>query len=443
MLILFLFPSSYNDQITQFPRSGKSDNLGKDYKICKDFLQILYITYIFAKNIVNSYNMKEYIPRLIHNVLKEVTAFYPIVTLTGPRQSGKSTLLKHLFGDYRYVNLENPDIREFALKDPRGFLKNYDDKTIIDEAQRVPELFSYLQTRVDEVDNPGMYILAGSHNFLLLKAIKQSLAGRSAILNLLPLSRKELIDADKLPEKIELQIFKGFYPRLYDRDINPTRYYADYVQTYVERDVREVSRIIDLSKFIKFIRLCAARVGQLMNMASLANDCGISVITAEGWLSILESSFILYRLEPNHKNYNKRIIKSPKLYFYDTGLACYLLGIKSADELEISYMKGALFENLVINQFLKNSYNRGEEPDLSFWRDSQGNEIDLLVGTESQMTAYEIKSGQTFNTTYFEGLDKWGKLADIPIERRNVIYAGDNRLTTSSGNLIPISEFYL
>lgn len=386
--------------------------------------------------------MKQFIQRAIHPIIEQVARQYPIVSITGPRQSGKSTLLKHLYKDYKYVNLENPDIREFALNDPKGFLKSYPSKTIIDEAQRVPDLFSYLQTHVDEIDEPGMYFLAGSHNFLLLSAIKQSLAGRCAILNLLPFSRIELKVVNKLPENIEEQIFKGFYPRLYDRDIHPTRYYADYVQTYVERDVREVSKIIDLNKFIKFIRLCAARIGQLLNMNSLATDCGISVPTAEGWMSILESSFIMYRLEPNHKNYNKRIIKSPKLYFYDTGLACYLLGFKNVEDLDISYMKGALFENLVINQFLKYAYNIGEEPNLSFWRDSQGNEIDLLVGSESQMEAYEIKSGHTFNLTFFKGLDKWSKLSGVPVERRNVIYAGDERLTTSSGNLLPFSHLF-
>lgn len=381
-----------------------------------------------------------YIPRILSDVLREAATQYPIVTLTGPRQSGKSTLLKHLFPDYRYLNLEHPDLREFALTDPKGFIASYPDKTIIDEAQRAPKLFSYLQPHIDDKDTPGMYFLAGSHNFLLMQSIEQSLAGRTAVLNLLPFSRRELHDADILPDSIAEQIFRGFYPRLYDRNISPHRFYADYVQTYVERDVREVSRIIDLNKFVRFLRLCAARIGQLLNVTSLATDCGISVPTAEGWLSILESSFIIYRLMPDYINYNKRLVKSPKLYFYDTGLACYLLGLKSAEDVDISHFKGELFENLVINQFVKSAFNAGEEPDLSFWRDSQGNEIDLLVNRGHNRKAYEIKSGHTFNSAFFKGLDKWGKLSDTPIDRRAVIYAGREKLSTAGGLLLPVAE---
>ena len=381
-----------------------------------------------------------YIPRILSDVLREVATQYPIVTLTGPRQSGKSTLLKHLFPDYRYLNLEHPDLREFALTDPKGFIASYPDKTIIDEAQRAPKLFSYLQPHIDDKDTPGMYFLAGSHNFLLMQSIEQSLAGRTAVLNLLPFSRRELHDADILPDSIAEQIFRGFYPRLYDRNISPHRFYADYVQTYVERDVREVSRIIDLNKFVRFLRLCAARIGQLLNVTSLATDCGISVPTAEGWLSILESSFIIYRLMPDYINYNKRLVKSPKLYFYDTGLACYLLGLKSAEDVDISHFKGELFENLVINQFVKSAFNAGEEPDLSFWRDSQGNEIDLLVNRGHNRKAYEIKSGHTFNSAFFKGLDKWGKLSDTPVDRRAVIYAGREKLSMAGGLLLPVAE---
>lgn len=386
--------------------------------------------------------MKTYIHRILSECLKKSTELYPIVTITGPRQSGKSTLLRHLFSDYTYINLENPDIREFAINDPRGFIATYPGKTIIDEAQRVPELFSYLQPHVDQLDQPGMYILAGSHNFLLMQAIKQSLAGRTAVLNLLPFSRAELNDAGKLPATIEEQIFNGFYPRLYDSNIPPQRYYTDYVQTYVERDVREITRIVDLAKFIKFIKLCAGRIGQLLNLSSLATECGISVPTADGWLSILEASFIIYRLQPDNVNFNKRLVKSPKLYFYDTGLATYLLGIKNVDELKLSYMKGSLFENLVINQFIKDSFNRGEEPELSFWRDSQGNEIDLLVGVGHNREAYEIKSGQTFNSSFFRGLDKWGKLSGATTSQLKVIYAGEQRLSTSDGELIPFGELF-
>ena len=386
--------------------------------------------------------MKEYIQRELSDILVEASGHYPVVTLTGPRQSGKSTLLKHLFPTYRYVSLEDPDIRRVAIEDPRGFLKTYPDKTIIDEAQRAPDLFSYLQTHVDESDSTGMYFLAGSHNFLLMQSITQSLAGRTAVLNLLPFSRSELHRAEKLPPTIDEQILKGFYPRLYDRKIPAQRFYADYVRTYVERDVREVTRIVELNKFEKFIKLCAARIGQLLNVASLAMDCGISVPTAEGWLSILEGSFIVYRLQPNHVNFNKRIVKSPKLYFYDTGLACYLLGIKTAEEVGLSYLKRALFENMVVNQFVKDALNRGETPDISFWRDSQGNEVDLLVGTENNWQAYEIKSGHTYNPSFFKGLDKWGALSSTPPAHRYVIYAGKQELTTSGGELVAFDNFF-
>lgn len=386
--------------------------------------------------------MKNYIERDIRDSVKEAADQYPIVTLTGPRQSGKSTFLRHTFPEYKYVNLENPDIREFAQNDPRGFIASYPDKTIIDEIQRIPELLSYLQPYVDEIDSPGMYLLSGSQNLLLMKSIKQSMAGRTAVFHLLPFSRKELHNANKLPELISTQIFNGFYPRLYDMNIRPTRYYADYVQTYVERDVKNIIRIVDMNKFNRFIKLCAARIGQLMNISSLANDADISVPTAESWLSVLETSFIVYKLKPYHVNYNKRIIKSPKLYFYDTGLACYLLGIKNIEELDLSYMKGALFENIVVNQFVKDSYNRGEDPAIYFWRDSQGVEVDLLVGEGQNMTAYEIKSGKTFHSTFFDGLETWGKLSGIPIEHRRVIYDGDTNLATSSGELLAWSKLF-
>lgn len=386
--------------------------------------------------------MNEYVHRDISLCLQDAATQYPIVTLTGPRQSGKSTLLRHLYSDYKYVNLEEPDLRELAEKDARAFLRNFPGKTIIDEAQRVPSLFSYLQAHVDEVDQPGMYFLAGSHNFLLMEAINQSLAGRTAVLHLLPFSRAELHEAGKLPENVSEQIFKGFYPRLYDRNINPSRYYADYLRTYVERDVRQITRIVDLNKFTLFLKLCAARIGQLLNLNSLANECGINIKTAESWLSILEASFIVYRLLPSHVNYNKRLVKASKLYFFDTGLASHLLSLKNASEIDLSYLKGALFENLVINQFVKNSYNKGENPDIYFWRDSQGTEVDLLLKSGSDLFAYEIKSGQTFNSDYFKNLVKWCQISNVPPEECNIIYLGNQGLTTSNGNLIPFGSFY-
>ncbi len=382
------------------------------------------------------------IKRELGSKITELAAKFPVITLTGPRQSGKSTLLRHEFPDYAYVSLEDPDIREFALSDPRGFLKQYPKHAIFDEVQKVPALLSYIQTHIDQSSETGIYMLAGSQNLLLISSISQTLAGRTALLKLLPFSRLELHDAARLPESLDAQIFTGFYPRIYDKDISPRDFYPSYIQTYVERDVRDLLKVTDLNKFVKFIRLCAGRIGQILNMTSLATETGISSTTAEGWLSVLEASYICYRLEPNWNNFNKRVIKSPKLYFYDTGLACSLLGLAFAEQVSTFYMRGALFENLVINQFVKDSFNRGITPDLTFWRDSQGNEIDLIETQATQMTGYEIKSGHTFNSEYFKGLDKWGALSSTPSERLNVIYAGDRSLTTSRGNVIAFPGWY-
>lgn len=382
------------------------------------------------------------IQRELSDKIKEMSGKFPVVTLTGPRQSGKSTLLRHLFPDYAYVSLENLDMREFAVSDPHGFLKTYSTHTIIDEIQRVPSLLSYLQTHVDVVGEDGMYMLSGSQNFKLLDSINQSLAGRTSILKLLPFSRRELHDAGCIKPTINEQIFTGFYPRIYDKNIDPTDYYPSYIETYIERDVRQILNIQDLNKFIRFIRLCAGRVGQILNMTSLATETGVSAATVDGWLSVLEASYICYRLGPNFNNYNKRIVKSPKLYFYDTGLACNLLGITSAAQVENFYMRGALFENLVINQFIKDKFNRGQKPDLTYWRDSQGNEVDLISQQGVEMSAYEIKSGATYNPDYFKGLTKWGKLSGTPSERLNVVYCGDEPLVTSYGRVIPFPTTY-
>lgn len=380
------------------------------------------------------------IAREIQSKIKQLSEKFPIVTLTGPRQSGKSTLLKSTFPDYKYVSLETPDVRAFASEDPRGFISTYSNKTIIDEAERVPELFSYLQTHIDNVGDTGMYMLAGSRNFHLMEAIDQSLAGRTAVLKLLPFSRRELHSANILPTEINEQIFIGFYPRIYDKDIAPTDYYPSYVATYVERDVRKMLKVADLARFTRFIRLCAGRIGQMLNMASLATEAGITIPTVDSWLSVLEASYIAYRLEPNYNNFNKRIVKTPKLYFYDTGLACNLLGITSSEQLTTHYLRGGLFENLVINQFIKDSYNRGINPDLTFWRDSSGLEVDLVVTKGAEMYGYEIKSGSTYNSDYFKGLEKWGTLAGVPPERLTVIYGGDDTLKTLRGELRSVKD---
>lgn len=380
------------------------------------------------------------INRKLSTKIKHLGEKFPIVTLTGPRQSGKSTLLKNLYPDYRYVSLENPDLRRFATEDPNGFIKTYDNHVIIDEAERVPSLLSYLQTHVDNINESGMYFLAGSRNFHLMAAVDQSLAGRTALLKLLPFSRGELHDAGLLSVSIDEQIFKGYYPRIYDKDISPTDYYPAYIATYVERDVRVMLNIGDLARFTRFIRLCAGRIGQLLNKSNLATEVGVSIPTIESWLSVLEASYILYRLEPNFNNYNKRIVKTPKLYFYDTGLACNLLGIKSAEQLNTHFLRGGLFENMVINQFIKDGFNCGDNPDLTFWRDSTGIEVDLIETSGLEQHGYEIKSGSTFNATFFDGLKKWGALSDTPENLRTVIYTGSESLVTSNGNVISFNS---
>jgi predicted AAA+ superfamily ATPase len=361
---------------------------------------------------------------------------YPIVTITGPRQSGKSTLLRTTFPDYKYVSLEDPDVRLFVEEDPRGFLLTYPDKTIIDEAQRVPRLFSYLQTHVDKENKSGMYLLAGSDNFLLMESINQSLAGRTAILQLLPFSHKEMCNANIQPKTVDEEIFYGAYPRLYDKGIEPNDFYPYYIQTYVERDVRLIQNIGDLSKFVRFLKLCAGRIGQLLNISSLANECGVTAVTLSSWISILEASYICYLLKPDYNNFAKRLVKTPKLYFYDTGLACSLLDITSAQQVSTHFLRGGLFENLVINEFLKSDYNIGVQPNLTFWRDNIGNEIDLLRYSDGNVYAYEIKSGATYSSDFFKGISKWAKLSNTPTERCNVIYTGEQNMITSNGNLI-------
>lgn len=379
--------------------------------------------------------MAQYVSRELAPKIAELSRKFPIVTLTGPRQSGKSTLLRHEFPDYKYVSLEEPDTRAFASEDPRGFLKTYPNHVIIDEAQRVPSLFSYLQTHVDMAGEAGMYLIAGSHNFLLMEAIDQSLAGRTALLTLLPFSRRELAEAAMLPAEIDTQIFKGFYPRLYASDLSPEDYYPAYVATYVERDVRLLKNIKDLNLFVRFLRLCAGRVGQLLNLQNLAVECGVSATTAQAWLSVLEASYICWRLEPNFNNYNKRVVRTPKLYFYDTGLVCDLLGITEASQLANHWAHGALFENLVVNQFVKDAFNRGVRPDLTFWRDSAGNEVDLIQTRSGVQHAYEIKLSSTFNPDFFKGLTRWAGLSKATPEELSVIYCGP-AMKRSEGSVV-------
>ena len=357
---------------------------------------------------------------------------FQVITLTGPRQSGKTTLVQATFPPLPYVSLEEPDIRQIALTDPRGFLANYTEGAVLDEVQHAPELFSYIQSLVDG-DRNIQFVLTGSSNFLLMEKISQTLAGRTAILHLLPFSIAELKPNIPAFERYESLIYKGQYPRIYDRDIAPTDFYPSYIQTYVEKDVRLMKNIGDINTFIRFVQLCAGRTGQLVNYAGLASDAGISPNTAKAWLSILESSYIVYQLAPYHRNFNKRIVKSSKLYFYDTGLACSLLGIRDEEQVALHYMKGALFENLVINEFIKASIHRGEKPAIYFWQDNQGKEIDCLLVDGEKALPIEIKAGKTMNNSYFTNLQYWRKLSGAPDDSGHVVYGGEQTLKTSYG----------
>lgn len=354
---------------------------------------------------------------------KEIIALarqFKAVAVVGPRQSGKTTLVRLLFKDKAYVNFENPDIRLYAIEDPRGFLSNYPNGAIFDEAQRVPEIFSYLQQILDESDTKGLFIITGSNNFLLQENISQSLAGRVGYLNLLPLTLNEINDKAC---SISHTIFKGCYPSLYNDAIDITLWYSNYIRTYIERDVRLIKNITNLLAFEKFLRLCAGRIGQLLNLNSLAVEIGVDIKTIGAWISVLETSFVVFRLQPYHKNFNKRIVKMPKLYFYDTGLASALLGIQNSNQIDMHPFRGALFENMIIVDFLKSRFNKAKTNNLYFWRDNLGKEIDLLIDTGVAIVPIEIKSGQTVTNDFFKGVLYWNKLTQK--EGGYVIYGGD------------------
>jgi predicted AAA+ superfamily ATPase len=376
------------------------------------------------------------IARNISQKMLEMAGKFPVVTITGPRQSGKTTLIKHIFKNKSYVSLENPDTRLFVEEDPRGFLRSYPDGLVIDEAQRVPDLFSYIQGLVDEKNEPGQFILSGSQSFLLHHKISQTLAGRTAILRLLPFCIPELAQEHIDFQTYEEYIFTGSYPRIYDKNIRPSDFFPNYIQTYLERDVRSLQNIHDLSSFIRFLGLCAGRIGQILDLTSLANDCGISVNTAKAWTSVLEASYAIYLLQPYYKNYNKRLIKRPKIYFYDTGLACSLLKIESAKQLETFYNLGGLFENMIINEIIKQKYNKGLQPGIYFWRDNKGKEIDCLIDQFDQPLCIEIKASKTFHTGFFKNLNYWNRLSGSDVANNLVFYGGNDSLSTSLGRLI-------
>ena len=376
--------------------------------------------------------------RTAEKELRTLAGQFKAVAVVGPRQSGKTTLVRMAFPDKAYVSLENPDTRRFAIEDPRGFIAGYPDGAILDEIQRTPDIFSYLQKVLDENKGKGRFIITGSNNFLLQENITQSLAGRVGYLYLLPLSIDEL---PKHKLSVNEQIHKGFYPAMYEQEgqTDVGKYYLNYIRTYIERDVRLIRIVTDLYTFERFLRLCAGRTGQLLNMNSLAVETGVDNKTIGAWLSVLEASFVVFRLQPYHKNYNKRIVKMPKLYFYDTGVASALLGIENPDQLALHPFRGGLFENMIIVDFLKSRYNKGKPNNLYFWRDSLGTEIDLLVEKANSLLPIEIKSGQTITDDYFKSMSAWLRISGM--EKGWVIYAGDEKQVRSNGiTVLPLNE---
>ena len=381
-----------------------------------------------------------YIPRNAESRLQHFASGYPVVVVTGPRQSGKSTLVRHAFPDHHYVSLEDLDQREFAETDPRGFLNQFSGSAILDEAQRCPALFSYLQTRVDERQQPGEFILTGSQQFGLLSGITQSLAGRAALLTLLPMTYGELQRSGKIGKNLDKILFDGAFPPIFDRGLESHPWHGNYVRTYLERDVRQLIKVQDLGTFQRFLKMCAGRTGQLLNLSSLANDCGITHNTAKAWISVLEASYIVHLLPPHHQNFNKRLVKTPKLYFLDTGLATWLLGIQNNEQLSTHVQRGALFETWVISELLKARYNSGETSNLYFWRDRSGHEVDLLIDHGTHLSPLEIKSGQTINKDYFKGLEFWQKLAGETAGKAWLVYGGDTRQSRSDDTVLPWHE---
>ncbi len=366
----------------------------------------------------------------------EMARKMPIVSITGPRQSGKTTLARRCFPDYQYVNLESPETRLAAAEDPKAFLRNHGAGLIIDEAQRMPELFSYLQIVSDESGRPGEYILTGSQNFLLMRTITQTLAGRVFLTHLLPFSLHELAGSGLPQLDINTQMLKGFYPRLYDRDIEPALFYPSYSQTYLERDIAGLVSAGNLTTFRKFVELLAGRTGQLINFSALGIEVGVDYKTIQAWCSLLEASFIIFFLRPFHQNFSKRLVKSSKVYFFDTGLACNLLGLTTSSDLEKHWTRGALFENLIIADFMKDYYNQGVRPSLYFWRDNKGIEVDLLIETATQLKAIEIKSGTTITGDYFGNLDKFMKTAGVPLTGY-VVYGGAETVHRRNIQVVP------
>ncbi len=366
------------------------------------------------------------IPRKLSGAILKFSKKYPVVSVTGPRQSGKTTLVRSLFPEHKYLSLENPETRSIALTDPKSIFDRKDQLFILDEIQHVPELLSYIQVISDEQKTSGQFILTGSQSLLLSEKISQTLAGRTAILKLLPFSLSEINKLDQVSDfSYEDYIYNGFFPRIYDQNITPEEFYPFYIETYVQRDVRAIQNVRDLNTFSNFIRLCAGRTGQLIDYSSLAKDTGVSVSTIKGWISILEAGYIIFLLYPYYRNYGKRIIKSPKIYFTDPGLVSFLLGIKNAEQLKTHYLRGALFENLVILELLKQRYNHGIPRDIWFFRDSNHNEVDVVAENE-QLQWIEIKSSRTFSPDFHNTFRFLDKNEAARKDNKSIVYGGDD-----------------
>lgn len=374
------------------------------------------------------------IKRTLEGSLKKASRQFPVLAVLGPRQSGKTTLVRNIFPQHPYLSLEDPDTRLFAQSDPRAFLEKYQGGAIFDEAQKTPLLFSYLQRVVDERKSGMPFILTGSQNFLLHEKISQTLAGRVKLFTLLPLSMEELAGSSFTFRNANEFIFKGGYPRIYDKKMMPRDWYPSYIQTYLERDVRDIKHITDLGVFQKFLKLCAGRVGQLVNFSSLGEECGVSHNTIRSWISVLESSYIIFLLPPYYKNWKKRLVKMPKLYFYDTGLASSLLGIEDEAQLATHFLAGSLFENFVIAELIKHRLHRGRPAQFYFWRDKTGHEIDCIIEEKGQIVPIEIKAGKTVASDWFAHLGYFGALAKIP--SGYIIYGGEEDQKRSGGNVV-------
>jgi len=375
------------------------------------------------------------IHRTITETILNFMKWFPVVYLGGPRQSGKTTLLRHLLPDMPYASLEDADARRRAEEDPRRFLNGFPQGGILDEVQRVPHLFNYLQGVVD-ADKTRRFILSGSQNFLLMESITQSLAGRVGILNLLPLSLSE-IEKKQPVLTLESLVWQGGYPATYGENQTPPEFFFDsYIQTYLERDVRLLKNVGDIAQFGRFMRLCAGRVGQPLNISTLANDTGVAPNTIKTWISILEASYLVFKLPPYFENYNKRIIKSPKLYFFDTGLLCNLLGISAAQQLETHHYYGNIVENALIVDWYKKRTNAGHRPRFWFWQDQKNNEVDLLIEEQGILKAIEIKTSQTYNSRLLSGLKLWQKLTGSDPANQFIVYAGDQEAELENGTLL-------